>query len=237
MSGGKARKAGIDVATWNELFEQGVSVARFPEREVHEFVSLLERCFDERPLRIWDLCCGAGRHTVAVAGRGHDVFASDAAPRGVALTDEWLSDAGLSARTAVADMTECPWPDVTFHGVVSWDSLHHNTLANILSALRVVHERLEPDGLFLATLKSTRAGWFGRGEGIEPGTFINDTGREAGVPHHYFDEAGIRSAFAGWECLSLVEQTCDYFESCPDFLDVNPFRYTSWGVLAMKRAD
>jgi methylase of polypeptide subunit release factors len=76
------------MATWNELFERGESIARFPEREVQEFVSLLERRFTERPLRIWDLCCGAGRHTVAMAARGYDVFASDIAAHGVTLTEE-----------------------------------------------------------------------------------------------------------------------------------------------------
>ena len=45
---------------WDELFAQGELVARYSERPVQEFVSLLERSFAERPLRIWDLCCGAG---------------------------------------------------------------------------------------------------------------------------------------------------------------------------------
>lgn len=44
------------MTTWNELFERGEGIARFPEREVQEFVSLLERRFAERPLCVWDLC-------------------------------------------------------------------------------------------------------------------------------------------------------------------------------------
>jgi hypothetical protein len=31
------------MATWNELFERGDGIARFPESEVQEFVSVLER--------------------------------------------------------------------------------------------------------------------------------------------------------------------------------------------------
>jgi SAM-dependent methyltransferase len=225
------------VATWNELFERGDAIARFPAREVQDFVSLLERTFPERPLRVWDLCCGAGRHTVAIAGRGHEVFASDASERGIALTGEWLEEAGLSARTAVADMTECPWPDTTFHGVVTWDAIHHNTLTNILRAFEHARERLVEGGLFLATVKSTKADLFGEGTEIEPGTFVLESGWESGVPHHYFDEAGVREAFARWELLSLVEIRCDYRERCDDFMSVNPFRYTKWGVLARKPED
>lgn len=223
------------MATWNELFERDECVARFPERDVQEFVSLLERRFTERPLRIWDLCCGAGRHSVAIAARGHDVFASDAAPRGVALARERLAKLGLAAATAVADMTECPWPDVRFHGVVGWDALHHNLLPEILEALETARVSLVPDGLLLATLKSTRADSYGEGAEIEPGTFVRGTGPEAGVPHHFFNEREVREALGEWELLSLVERVCDYRERAPGFVELNPFPYTVWGVLAMKQ--
>jgi SAM-dependent methyltransferase len=222
------------MATWNQLFAEGRGIACYPEREVQEFVSLLERTFSERPLRVWDLCCGAGRHTVAIARRGHEVYASDAAPSGIELTGQRLSEAGLSARTAVADMTEWPWSDETFHGVLTWDAIHHNTLENILSALDLAHERLVDGGLLMVTMKSTRADSFGTGEEIEPGTFVSDSGWEAGVPHHYFDEKGIRVALKQWELLSLVEMRCEYAERPVDHWETNPFRYTAWGVLARK---
>jgi len=224
------------MATWNELFERCEGIADYPAVEVQKFISLLERRFEERPLRIWDLCCGAGRHAVAIAGRGHDAYASDVATSGIELTQQRLARTGLSARTAVADMTDRPWPDTTFHGALSWESLHHNTLPNILAALGVVHASLVDGGLFIATLKSTRADSFGIGEEIEPGTFVQDSGRESGVPHHFFDEEGVRDALRDWEMLSLVDISCRYAERSPDFLEVNPFRYTAWGVLARKRA-
>ena len=220
--------------TWNELFAQGECIARFPERPVLEFISLLERSSRERPLRIWDLCCGAGRHTAAMAECGHSVFASDGASKGVALTRKRLAELGLTAETSVADMTVCPWADVLFHGAVSWDALHHNVLSDVHKALRTVQQRLIDGGWFLATLKSTRADSFGMGREIEPGTFVQDTGAESGVPHHYFDEPGIREAFREWELPVLLERRCDYKERSANFLEVNPFDYTVWGVLARK---
>jgi SAM-dependent methyltransferase len=201
---------------------------------VEEFVSLLERMFAERPLRVWDLCCGAGRHTEAMAARGLRVFASDNAPRGVTLTRERLAGSGLVAETAEADMTVCPWAGVLFHGVVSWDALHHNMACQVDRAVRTVSRQLVDGGWFLATLKSDHADGFGVGEEIEPGTFVQSTGAEAGVPHHYFDETGIRTLFRDWELAVLVERRCEYRERSQDFLDVNPFDYTVWGVLARK---
>ncbi len=224
------------MADWDTLFAQGRCIARFPQQEVLRFVALLESVFSERPLRVWDLCCGAGRHTLALASRGVDTFASDSAPNGIARTQASLSENGLSATLEIADMTTCPWTGMRFHGVVSWDALHHNRSAEIGRAVAMVRESLGPRGLFLATLKSTKAESFGLGRRVEPKTFIRDEGCEAGVPHHFFDESEVRALFAGWELLILVEQLEDYRERGEEFFEINPFAYTFWGILARKPA-
>jgi SAM-dependent methyltransferase len=219
---------------WDELFAKGEGVKRCSERPVQDFVALIERTHVERPLRIWDLCCGAGRHTEAIAARGHDAFASDLSPTGVALTRERLARQGLKATLAVADMTVCPWAGAEFHGALSWSALHHNRLAKIRLAVDGVLRHLVPGGWFLATLKSTHADSFGVGEQIEPGTFVQSGGLESGVPHHYFDESGIRLLFREWDLSVLLERRCDYRERGAGFLEVNPFDYTAWEVLARK---
>jgi SAM-dependent methyltransferase len=220
--------------TWDELFRRGVMIAEWPEAPVQRFISLLERSFPQSPLRIWDLCCGAGRHTVSIAQRGHKAFASDASPSGVALLKERLSETGLEAETAVADMSKCPWAGTTFHGVLAWDSLHHNVVSEVEASVNTVHRHLIPGGLFLLTLKSTKADSFGLGKEIEPGTFVQDSGDESGVPHHYFAEVGIRRMFRDWELLVLLERVCTYHERGEGFQTVNPFDYTCWCVLARK---
>ena len=219
--------------SWDELFGRGELIAAYPERPVQEFVSLLERRFRDRPLRIWDLCCGAGRHTTAMSRRGHAVFASDASANGIALLEEGLAKLGLTAQTAVADMTVCPWPGVRFHGVVVWDALHHNRLLGVRTSIGVAFERLVPGGWLLATLKSVQADSSGVGDEIEPGTFVQRTGAEAGVPHHYFTETEIRDVFQAWHLDVLVERVCSYKQRISDFRD-NPFDYTAWGILARK---
>jgi SAM-dependent methyltransferase len=221
--------------TWDELFRRRELVAEWPESPVQRFISLLERTFADRPLRVWDLCCGAGRHTAAIAARGHQAFASDASASGIALVRERLSVRGLEAETAVADMSECPWDDAEFHGVVAWDSLHHDVVSRIRASVDMVHAHLVPGGAFLATLKSTRADSFGAGRELEPGTFVQESGPESGVPHHYFTESEIRELLAGWRLSVLLERVCAYRERGADFPAVNPFDYTTWCVLAWKR--
>jgi SAM-dependent methyltransferase len=221
--------------TWNELFLDGSHVAKYPEADVQKFVSMLERQFAERPLRLWDVCCGAGRHTVAVAGRGHEVYASDGAPNGVERTRTWLAEAGLRAAVAVADMTICPWEQASFHGAFSWDAIHHNTVANIDKAIGVIFDRLVPGGLFMGTLKSTKADSCGVGREIEPHTFVAEEGHESGVLHHHFDEKSIRALFRDWEILILAEQVVKYVEWFSRPPGQQLFRHTCWNVLARKR--
>ena len=128
-----------------------------PETAVYRFCRIVEGAFDERPLNFWDLGCGAGRHTVALSRLGYDVYATDDAPRAIDLTKGQLTDFDLSVDVRLADMTECPWSLNYFHGVVSWNVLHHNRLAAVHEAVSQAHRSLVPGGILMATLKSDKA--------------------------------------------------------------------------------
>ena len=221
--------------TWNELFLDQANIDEAPGAEIYRFVVLLEKLFSERPLRLWDLCCGAGRHTVLMTSMGHKVYASDNAPNAIDLTRKWLAKLHLWTEVELADMIDCPWQDISFHGVVSWNAIHHNTLDNIQKAIDTVYRQLIPGGLFVASIMSTKADGYGKGRQVEAQTFVEDDGFEARVPHHYFDETSLRALLAKWELLSLAEQVVTYVEQGENFLEYNPFGYTKWLVLARKR--
>ena len=123
----------------------------------------MEGAFDERPLKFWDLGCRAGRHTAALSQLGHDVYATDDAPRAVDLTRQRLADFYLSADVRLADMTDCPWQPSCFNGVVSGNVLYHNRLAAIHEAVSHSYRSLIPGGILIATLKSDKADLAGRG--------------------------------------------------------------------------
>jgi len=225
------------MAVWDNYFADEGDISRIPQVEVYEFIADLEKCFSERPLRIWDLCCGAGRHTIAVARIGHEVYASDGSTKGIDLTRQWVERAGLSAKTSVAEMTVCPWKEVSFHGVVCWDSLHHNTIDNIRKTVEEVRRFMVPHGLFMANVMSVKSmGHHGTGREIEPHTFVNDDGHEAGVPHHFFDEDRLRSLLKAWEIVVLAEQVVSYKERSKDTPRINPFSYSFWGFVVRKPA-
>jgi ubiquinone/menaquinone biosynthesis C-methylase UbiE len=222
---------------WDSYFADEGNISRAPQIEVCEFITDLEKCFSERPLRIWDLCCGAGRNTIAVARSGHEVYASDISAKGIELTRRWIEREGLEVKTSVTDMTVCPWNDDFFHGVVCWDSLPHNTIDNISKAVEEVRRSMVPNGLFMANVMSVKSmGHHGEGREIEPYTFVNDDGHEAGIPHHFFDENRLRSLLKAWEIIVLVEQIVSYKEESNDTPRINPFSYSFWGFVVRNPA-
>jgi SAM-dependent methyltransferase len=221
---------------WNELFKDPANILRCPQTEALKFVQRLESEFGERPLRIWDFCCGGGRNSIGIAKTGHAVSASDVSEVGVGHLRKWAAAEGVSCRTAVSDMTVNPWPGEKFHGALSWDAIHHNTIANIKRAVDIIHGALFDGGLFLVTLVSVKAGDAGAGREIEKNTFVADSGMESGVPHHYFDEAGVRELFKDWRILILAECVMSYVETEKDFHKKNPFPYTKWNALLRKQS-
>jgi hypothetical protein len=151
----------------------------------------------------------------------------------VEATQNLLNALDLQAILAEADMSLCPWPDQTFHGIFSWDVLQHSTIKNIEDAVDMIFDHLVPGGLLLATIKSDKADLFGQGREIEPKTFVKDTGSEAGVPHHYFNFEEMQDLFCRrpWQTLAMTEQVITNVIRPDRFWEYTPFRSTTWGVL------
>lgn len=63
--------------TWNDLYLEKNNIPVIPQVEVYRFVKKLENQFVGTRLTIWDLCCGAGRHTVFLSKLGFNVYGSD----------------------------------------------------------------------------------------------------------------------------------------------------------------
>ncbi|MGE5558601.1 MAG: class I SAM-dependent methyltransferase [Bacillota bacterium] len=223
------------MADWSKSFSDKKYIALIPQPEAYYFIKAMENLFGTNPLDIWDLCCGAGRHTVLISKMGHRAYGSDFSENAVEHARKWLEDEGLNAELAVAGMTEQPWGSIRFHAVIAWDALHHDTLDRIKKTVGIVYDSLTNGGAFMVSLLSTKDRAYKKGLEIEENTFIWEDGAEAGVPRHYFDESAIRSLFAKWELISLVEYAATYVQREPDYFKPNPFPDTKWGVIAKKR--
>lgn len=221
--------------TWNELFLNKEHIKEFPQTEVIQFIQNVKMAFPSLKPKIWDQCCGGGRHTIATSRLGCDVYSTDVAPNGINNLKKRLEVEKLNATCKIADMTEMPWPANNFHGIICWDALHHNTIENIRTAINIIHQSLVNDGFFICTLISTKSGSANKGREIEKNTFIDDKGYEAGVPHHYFCEEEILDVFSNWKKIVLAEKIVRYVETADQFYKTNPFAYTKWELYLQKQ--
>lgn len=98
--------------------------------------------------RILDLCCGNGRHAIALAQSGLQVVGIDISPSRIAFASRWARDDGVRARFLVADAKALPLFSC-FHAVlILGGSFSHcvNDEENV-SLLRGFAQVLSPGGI------------------------------------------------------------------------------------------
>lgn len=175
--------------------------------------------------RVLDIGCGLGRHTLYLAARGCEVTGTDNAPTALAACRENLVKAGLRAAVVAADMSEIPFPDGYFDGIVASHSIHHVDGPALRRIIGLATRKLAADGLLVWATPSTRHWCCGLGREIEPGTWVDENHREGPIPHHYCTEQEIRGLLSGYEIESLVEH--EYREG--------ERSHWHWRLLARKR--
>ncbi len=180
--------------------------------------------------RILDLGCGAGRHAAYLSRRGFTVIGVDTAVSGLTHAAGWLAGEGLAFNLAKADMTALPARSGIFDCVVSIYVLHHNTIDRIRRAFSEIERLLVEGGMFLAIIQSRDDWKYGRGERLEPNTYVPDVGDEAGVPHHFFDESELTGLLDGFRIIRMDLERTD--APLPDG-SIIPHRH--WDLLAEKR--
>ena len=171
--------------------------------------------------RAWDLGCGVGRHTLALAAAGLVVVGSDVSPTALERCRAALAERGLSAELVLAGMGAAPFADGGFDLVVAYHVLYHGTADAVAAALGEVRRALRPGGRAYVTLISAndskcerfrRQAAAGEAEQIEPYTFRRPDRTESDdyLPHHFTTEAELGARFlAGFELLEVEERRAE----------------------------
>jgi cyclopropane fatty-acyl-phospholipid synthase-like methyltransferase len=188
------------VPEWDELFKKKQNRWEEPHELVISFAAELKT---RGVRRVLDLGCGAGRHVVYLAREGFDVCGTDVSPRGLKYTRAWLDREGLRADLQLSDMTVIPYPDNYFDAMISTYVIHHNTVDNIRRCVAEIHRTLVIGGRGLLTVQGKHGSRYGKGKQVEPDTFVHNSGPEAGVPHHFFDEQELRELLATFATVEL----------------------------------
>lgn len=211
--------------TWDELYADP-AILPVPDEPEPFVTRSLEALAAPGSTPVLDVGCGGGRHLLWLERHGFAAYGTDRAPNGLARTRELLRSGERAVRVALADMRALPFADATFGAVIAHHVLYHGTAADVRRAIGEAGRVLRDEGLFVGTLLSTRTWKHGEGERLEPATFVQRRGPEAGVVHHYCDEAAARDLLAGFDVDGLA---------LDEFSDDDGHRHSHWRFVATRR--
>lgn len=199
---------------WDALHTQPRFRPRYPNEHVVRFLMANFAPEDRAHSRVLDIGVGGGRHTRLLCELGFQVIGTDISREGLTQTERLLNASGLQANLQLAEMTSLPFPDASFHGVLSYGVFVYADRAGMAQAVAELHRVLLPDGMAFLMLRSDRDYRCGKGEEIEPGTYrltIEDT-NEFGLIQRFLSEAEVSECFAAFREVDfeLTETTFDH---------------------------
>ena len=106
----------------------------------------------EKSLHFLEMGCGAGPNLVWLARRGIRVSGVDISPTALSLCREHLRRAEVDDRVGIlweGSVTETPFPDESFHGVIEACVFQHLTKAERQHAFAEIARVLKPGGVFV----------------------------------------------------------------------------------------
>lgn len=121
-----------------------------PEETELEVAAIWDRLELQLGLRLLDVACGHGRHTLPLARRGIAVTGVDTSDGSLASAREAAAAAGVEVEYVRCDMRELPWTgafDAAIHLFSSFG--YFDQQAEDERALQAIARALRPDGLFL----------------------------------------------------------------------------------------
>ena len=195
---------------WNELHLMERFQPKYPSEHVVRFIftqfprNLKEQC----NLKILDLGCGAGRHTVFLAREGVQTYATDISEEGLIVVEKRLEDEKLQGVLKKANMEKLPFSDNFFDAIISFGVFYYNDLEGYRKAVSEMYRTLKKDGKALVFTRTTDDYRYAKGDKIDKNTFvldIEDT-NEIGMVMHFLDRAEINEIFGKFNKI-ILEKT------------------------------
>lgn len=191
----------VQVKGWERIYQEQGDL----QFDVLPKVKRAARVFKEKGYKkVLDLGCGTGKHSLFLAGKGFEVYATDMAETGIKIAQEKAKLLGIeNIRFKKHDMKEIPFADNFFDAVLCAWTIYHGTWQNIQKTIGEIYRVLKPDGTVLTDFLSVSDSTYGLGDEVEKNTFIGAKKQEEDVPHHYSTREELVQLFSEFRQLKI----------------------------------
>lgn len=141
---------------WRNLHKEARYRPKYPSETVVQYV--FRNFKRDGSEKILDLGCGAGRHTVFMAAENIIPYGLDYSTEGVEYTQKVLDISGMKKHIdniKEGSMTEIPFENDFFDGIICFGALYYLTYADIEKAVNEMYRVMKLGGKLMCVVRST----------------------------------------------------------------------------------
>lgn len=175
------------------------------QTEVLQVVKDASQLFkDKGIIRILELGCGTGRHTIYLAQQNFNVYSTDISETGIEINKKKAESLSLNNIIYKQhDMVSIPFEDNKFDAVLCIWTTGHGLLHEVSKNIEEMYRIIKPGGMVVADYVSIEDETFGLGTEIEPNTFIGSRPGEEDISHHYSAKEELRDQYERFSIVNI----------------------------------
>jgi len=181
---------------WEKIFKRRVPYdLQVPIVDFRRIVQLLK---NNKAKKILDVAMGSGRHSLALASEGFQMYGFDLSESALEITINSLKNSHYEGHFRLGDMFEIyPYKTNFFDAVIAIQAIYHGYKDDMQRAIDESARVLKNDGLFIFnTSRDKKRPALGGDEDkiaeIDSDTYLPLEGREKGLVHYYPDKNRLK---------------------------------------------
>ncbi|MFH1456116.1 MAG: class I SAM-dependent methyltransferase [archaeon] len=209
----------METEGWEKIYVKDGEIFSNPQPKIIKVSKLFKK---KGYIRILDLGCGTGRHSLYLAQQGFLVYATDISKTGIEILKKNAKTKNLkNIQYKIHDMTQIPYKNEFFDAIICVFAIGHGLLSDAKKTIDEMFRVLKPKGMIILEFMSVNDKTYGKGREIEKNTFIGSMIGEEEIPHHYFTKEEIKKLFSKFSKTNISATT--YFGKIKAF-DVESFK-------------
>lgn len=188
---------------WNEMYKLKKFNPQYPSETIVRF--LFTNFNIKKNKKILDIGCGNGRHVKLFAEQGFDVYGCDYSKEGINQTKKMLKKFNLNAKIKFADMTNLPYEDNFFDGIVSYGVFYYGNSKIMKKAIDELYRVLKIGGKAIIITRTNEDYRFNKGKKVEHNTYILDINEtnEKGMILHFLSKEDVFEYYSKFKKIIL----------------------------------